>query len=205
MIAEGVIAMIWAAAAMTFFGGTEQLAAAGSPGVVVNNISTTLLGSIGGALAILGVVACPITSGDSAFRSARLGIADAFKLNQSSLINRFIIASPLFTVAVMLTFVDFNIIWRYFAWSNQVIATITLWTGAMYLVRHGRFHWIATLPATFMTSVVTTYIIIAPEGLQMNTDIGYPAGFLTAAIAFGLFIHSLPKARKAGEVLPESI
>lgn len=188
MIAEGVIALIWAAAAMTFFGSTEALAQAGAAGVVVNTISNSMLGKVGGALALLGVVACPITSGDTAFRSARLAIADATKLKQGPIKNRFLIAIPLFIVGISLCFMDFGIIWRYFAWSNQTLATIVLWASAVYLANNGKNFWIAAIPGTFMTGVVTTYIIIAPEGLRMATSIGYPLGILAAMAAIITFL-----------------
>ena len=188
MIAEGIIALIWAAAAMTFFGGTAGLADAGGAAVVVNTISNSLLGKVGGALALLGVVACPITSGDTAFRSARLAIADASSFKQGPIRNRFIIAIPLFAVGVALCFINFSIIWRYFAWSNQTLATIALWAGAVYLSNENKLHWIATLPATFMTAVITTYIIIAKEGFGLSTSIGYPVGMLTAVSVFSFFM-----------------
>ena len=190
MIAEGVIALVWAAAAMSFFGGTEGLAQAGTPGVIVSTISNSILGKVGGALAILGVVACPITSGDTAFRSARLTIADALKYKQGPIINRFMVAIPLFVVGVALCFIDFTIIWRYFAWSNQALATIALWAGAAYLAREGKNHWIASLPGTFMTAVITTYILVAPEGLRLPESVGYPAGVVAAVLAIGLFFKT---------------
>ncbi len=190
MIAEGVIALVWAAAAMSFFGGTEGLAQAGTPGVIVSTISNSILGKVGGALAILGVVACPITSGDTAFRSARLTIADALKYKQGPIVNRFIIAIPLFVVGVALCFIDFTIIWRYFAWSNQTLATIALWAAAAYLARAGKNHWIASIPGTFMTAVVTTYILVAPEGLRLSESIGYPAGIVAAVLAMGFFLKT---------------
>lgn len=190
MIAEGVIALVWAAAAMSFFGGTEGLAQAGTPGVIVSTISNSILGKVGGALAILGVVACPITSGDTAFRSARLTIADALKYKQGPIINRFIIAIPLFVVGVALCFINFTIIWRYFAWSNQTLATIALWAAAAYLARAGKNHWIASIPGTFMTAVVTTYILVAPEGLRLSESIGYPAGIIAAVLAMGFFLKT---------------
>ena len=190
MIAEGVIALVWAAAAMSFFGGTEGLAQAGTPGVIVSTISNSILGKVGGALAILGVVACPITSGDTAFRSARLTIADALKYKQGPIINRFMVAIPLFVVGVALCFIDFTIIWRYFAWSNQALATIALWAGAAYLAREGKNHWIASLPGTFMTAVITTYILVAPEGLRLPESVGYPAGVVAAVLAIGLFLKT---------------
>lgn len=190
MIAEGVIALVWAAAAMSFFGGTEGLAQAGTPGVIVSTISNSILGKVGGALAILGVVVCPITSGDTAFRSARLTIADALKYKQGPIINRFMVAIPLFVVGVALCFIDFTIIWRYFAWSNQALATIALWAGAAYLAREGKNHWIASLPGTFMTAVITTYILVAPEGLRLPESVGYPAGVVAAVLAIGLFLKT---------------
>jgi carbon starvation protein CstA len=195
MIAEGLIALIWAAAAMTFFGGTVGLKEAGAAAVVVNTISTSLLGKAGGVLALLGVVACPITSGDTAFRSARLAIADAIHLPQNPFKNRFLIAIPLFIIGTALCFIDFGIIWRYFAWSNQTLATIALWAAAAYLVQSHRFHWIATIPATFMTAVTTTYIIIAPEGLKLSTAIGYPVGIIAAVAALGALLTKAAKTR----------
>lgn len=188
MIAEGVIALIWAAAAMSFYGGTTGLAGAGTAAVVVNEISTTLMGTIGGILAVLGVVAAPITSGDTAFRSARLAIADAFKVKQDKIKARFIIAIPLFAIGIALCFIDFTIIWRYFAWSNQTLATIMLWTSAVYLIKCGKFHWIATVPATFMTAVITSYILVAGEGFGLSESIGLPAGILAALLALTTFV-----------------
>lgn len=200
MIAEGIIALIWAAAAMTFFdGGVEGLAVAGPAGVVVNTISSSMLGKVGGFLALLGVVACPITSGDTAFRSARLALADAAKFNQGPIKNRLIVAVPLFAVGIGLCFIDFGIIWRYFAWSNQTLATIALWAGAVYLAKNAKAHWIASIPATFMSAVVTTYIIIAPEGLKMSTAVGYPVGILAAVASMGLFLKKAREASAAQE------
>ena len=179
MVSEGLVALIWAAAAMTFFGGLEGLAAeGGKAAIIVNKISSGLLGRVGMVLAILGVVACPITSGDTAFRSIRLTIADALNLKQDSKINRYKIVIPVFAVAIAFLFIPFDIIWRYFSWSNQTLAAIALWSAAVYLKKHGKFYLIALLPALFMTVVVTCYIIVAPEGfytlfvkLGMNVDI----------------------------------
>lgn len=164
MIAEGIIALIWAAAAMSFFGGIEGLAKAGSAAVVVNKISVGILGKFGGALALLGVVACPITSGDTAFRSARLTLADTFKFKQGPILNRFVVAIPLFALGVSLCFIPFSVVWRYFGWSNQTLATIALWAAVKYLANRRKNFWIALIPAMFMTVVVTSYIIAAPEG-----------------------------------------
>ncbi|MBR8700848.1 Peptide transporter CstA [Fusobacterium sp. DD29] len=167
MITEGVVALVWAAAAMSFFGGVEGLATQGSnPAVVVNTISNTVLGKVGGALAILGVVACPITSGDTAFRSARLTIADALNYKQGPIMNRFIIAIPLFAIGIVLCNVNFNILWRYFSWSNQTLAAIALWAAATYLAKNKKFYWIALVPAVFMTVVCTSFIVISPIGFR---------------------------------------
>jgi len=164
MISEGIIALIWAAAAMSFFGGIPQLAEAGTAAVVVNKISVGILGKVGGALALLGVVACPITSGDTAFRSARLTIADSLKYKQGPIANRFVVAIPLFIVGIILCFTPFDVIWRYFGWANQTLATIALWAAVKYLANRGKNYWIALVPAMFMTVVVTSYILAAPEG-----------------------------------------
>ena len=189
MIAEGVIALIWAAAAMAFFGNTGSLAEAGSAAVVVNTISVTVLGTFGGFLALLGVVACPISSGDTAFRSARLAIADAIKLKQGKIANRFIIAIPLFAVGTALCFIDFSIIWRYFAWSNQTLAMMMLWAASAFLVKEKKFHWITSIPAAFMTAVTTTYILLAPEGLSIAPAIAYPLGIGVSVLTFVFFLY----------------
>ncbi|MBU5311268.1 carbon starvation protein A [Tissierella carlieri] len=198
MIAEGVIAMIWAAAGMVFFNGLPGLAEAlsnGGPGGVVNTISITLLGPIGGVLAMLGVIACPITSGDTAFRSARLTIADAMNYEQGPIKKRLALALPLFVVAFGLTRIDFNIIWRYFAWSNQTLAMIVLWTASAYLVKNNKSHWLTTIPATFMTAVSATYILQAPEGFKLSTTIAYPVGAAIAVAAIMFFLIKI-KSRK---------
>ena len=190
MIAEGVVALIWAAAAMAFFpagiAGLNDVLAQGGAGLVVKEVSVGLLGTFGGLLAILGVIACPITSGDTAFRSVRLIFADALKVDQTSKINRLKLALPLFAVGFALTFIDFNIIWRYFAFSNQSLATVVLWASAMYLVHEGKSHWIASLPAVFMTGVCSTYILMAPEGLGLSSAISYPIGFGSCCWCNGL-------------------
>ncbi len=198
MISEGVVALIWAAAAMSFFGGVPQLNATmaitgHNAAWVVNGVSVGLLGKVGGVLAILGVVACPITSGDTAFRSARLTIADTFKFKQGPIKNRFLISIPLFAIGFMLTKIDFAIIWRYFGWSNQTLATIVLWTAGMYMVSIGKKHWMATIPATFMTAVCTSYIIIAPEGFRLSGMIAYPVGIIAAISAMVIFLIAAKK------------
>ncbi|WP_258358760.1 carbon starvation CstA family protein [Moorella sulfitireducens] len=192
MIAESIIALIWAAAAMTFFGSTGGLAnglkGLGGPAGVVNQASFTLLGAVGGVLAILGVVVLPVTSGDTAFRAARLTIAEFLNLKQGPIINRYKIAVPIFAVGFILSQIDFTIVWRYFAWSNQTLAMIALWTAAVYLARQRSFHWVATIPAIFMTAVSITYILQAPEGLHLATTISYPVGLAAAVLALLAFL-----------------
>lgn len=199
MVAEGVIALVWAAVAMAFFGGSEGLAAGlaelGGQSGVVTHISKTLLGPVGAGLAILGVVACPITSGDTAFRSARLTIADAFNIKQDDLTKRFIIALPLFAICVVLTQIDFNIIWRYFAWSNQTLATIFLWTGSVFLLKNKKNHWITTIPATFMSYVCISYILQAPEGFKLDSMISDVTGVIGAVVLFVLFVLKAKKSK----------
>lgn len=200
MVAEGIVALIWAAAAMSFFGSTSALNdtmnANGGAAYVVNIISNTLLGKVGGILAILGVVACPITSGDTAFRSARLTIADAIHLNQGPIKNRFIISIPLFAIGFVLTRINYSVIWRYFAWSNQTLAMVVLWTAAAYLAFNKRNYWIATIPAVFMSAVTSIYILVAPEGFQLSTSIAYPIGAAITIIFFILFMIYIRKVPK---------
>lgn len=201
MIAEGIVAMIWAAAAMTFFGGVRELgetmAQTGHNAAwVVNEICNSLLGKIGGFLAIFGVVAAPITSGDTAFRSARLTIADSLNFSQKSIGKRLVITIPLFAIGFLLTQVNFAIIWRYFGWANQTLATVVLWTAAMYLVTKAKSHWFISLPATFMTAVVTTYILIAPEGFSLSQEIAYPLGIVTALASLAIFLYVGSKKTK---------
>ena len=187
MVTEGVVALIWAAIAMSFFGGVDELnnvmaAQGGNAAFVVNEISYSLLGKIGGVLALLGVVAAPITSGDTAFRSARIIIADTLKQSQGPILNRFLISLPLFVIAFLITKLDFAIVWRYFAWSNQTLATVVLWTITMFLIKYKKNYWISFIPAVFMTAVVTSYLFIAPEGFGMNKTISYSAG-IAASLA----------------------
>ena len=199
MISESVIALIWAAAGVAFYGSTgglqNALAQLGQSGVVYD-VSVSLLGLAGGALAIVGVVVCPVSSGDTAFRSARLTIAEWFHIDQTSLPRRLAVTIPLLAVGAALTQVDFDVIWRYFSWSNQTLAMITLWAAAMYLVRRGgnrRQSLLCALPATFMSGVSCTYILMAEEGFRLSQSIAYPAGVIFAAACAALFGYQLVK------------
>lgn len=203
MVAEGIIALIWAAAAMTFFGGTEGLQAAladGAQGGVVHTISKALMGPVGGVFAILGVIALPVTSGDTAFRSARLTIADIFNIEQGSLQKRLALAVPIMAIGAALSQINFDIIWRYFAWSNQTLAMIMLWASAAYLVKNNKNHWVCTIPATFMTAVSITYIFQAQEGLNLPTSISYPIGIIGAIAGITWFLYYSSKQDKTAKI-----
>ena len=183
MIAESLIALIWAAVGMAFWGGPTELnitlAAHGNNAAwAVNEITRATLGKVGAILALLGVVVAPITSGDSAFRSARLIAADFLHVEQRSIRKRLYISIPLFVVGFAITMMNFGVIWQYFAWINQMLAAVTLWTITSYLIVNRKNYWIALLPAIFMTLVVSLYILIAPEGLLMP----YWSGFAIASV-----------------------
>ena len=177
MVAEGIIALIWAAAAMAFFrvnttDGWESLNAIGGNSTTVMEICKGLLGPVGTVLAIIGVVICPITSGDTALRSCRLIVGEIFKLDQKKIVNRIILTVPLFACVVGISLWNFsapgnfNILWRWFAWSNQVLAAISLWVATGYLYKTANNKWLSLftgVPAMFMTTVVTTYILAEPQ------------------------------------------
>jgi carbon starvation protein CstA len=202
MIAEGIVALIWAAAA-TYFFHTEEgsaLFAAGSgndnAAIIVDSITKEWLGVVGGFLAVLGVIAAPITSGDTAFRSARLIVADFLRIDQKPMSKRLLISIPLFVAGFLILQIDFSVIWRYFAWVNQTLAVFTLWALTVYLVLNKKLYIITLVPALFMTAVCSTYIFIAPEGLALPTSISQLLGLATTLITFAAFI--LWKRKRAG-------
>jgi carbon starvation protein CstA len=202
MVTEGIVALIWAAIAMCFYGGVGELNEVmtlqkGNAAYLVNEISNSLLGRVGGVLAILGVVAAPITSGDTAFRSARLIIADILKYNQQPIWNRIWVSAPLFLAGFALTLVDFGIVWRYFAWTNQTLATVVLWTITAYLIRERKMYWITLVPAVFMTAVVTAYLLVAPEGFSLPLEIAYPVGILAAVVLLAITLVSVARKNKS--------
>ncbi len=198
MIGEGVIALIWCALALSFFGSMDALSEAvanGGPGNVVYTASFGLLGLFGGILAFLGVVILPITSGDTAFRSSRLILAEYFNMEQKSLRNRLMMALPLFVIGGILTQVDFGIIWRYFGFANQTTAVMMLWTASAYLLRHNKLHWVTTVPAMFMTSVCVTFIL-------NNSTLGFdlPMNISTiVGVVFALGVTALVIKRSKGK------
>lgn len=190
MILEGIIAMIWAAAAMSLFdgyGGLKEVLAQGEAALVVSKASTMLLGSFIGTIAILGVIVLPITSGDTAFRSARMIIADYINLSQQSILKRFYIAIPLFVISFILTRMDFSVLWRYFSWANQTTAVIALWVGAMYLLLAKKNYLVAALPAIFMTYNVFVYILSQPIGFGLSLTLSYYISVVLTAFIIFLF------------------
>ena len=205
MITEGIVALIWAAAATYFF--HENGMGESNASVIVDAITKEWLGAIGGVLAILGVIAAPITSGDTAFRSARLIVADFLGLEQRSMRRRLYICIPMFVVAIGLLLYSlrdangFNMIWRYFAWANQTLAVFTLWAITVFLAVSKKPYIITLIPALFMTSVCSTYICIAPEGLGLSHVISYSVGIACVVIAAVWFYVWLgkQKTRKLSE------
>ena len=199
MITEGLVALIWAAVSSYFFfdGGAAEVGSdlgAAAP-TVVTKVSQSWLGILGGILAVLGVVAAPITSGDTAFRSARLIIADFVKVDQKPVHNRLMVGIPLFVAASALLWFNvanadgFNIIWRYFGWANQTLATFALWTATVYLVRNKKGAWylLTLLPAAFMSAVCLTFICIDKTGFHLPASINLSLGFGTFLAALALF------------------
>ena len=202
MLSESVIALVWAAGGVAFYGATgglnEALTNLGQSGVVYD-ISTGMLGTVGGILAIIGVIACPITSGDTAFRSARLILSEMFHLNQKPIKNRLVVTIPLLAVAAVLTQLDFNVLWRYFSWSNQTLAMISLWVATAYLLKthaNKMMSLVTALPATFMSAVSMTYIMMAKEGFKLGAGVGYPVGIVFAVACFAFYLTKLNCAKR---------
>lgn len=192
MITEGIVALIWAAAATYFY--REHGMEENNASVIVDTITKGWLGAVGGVLAILGVIAAPITSGDTAFRSARLIVADFLKLEQKSIRRRLYICVPMFVAAIGLLLYSlrdkdgFDMIWRYFAWANQTLSVFTLWAITVYLARTRKWYGLTLVPALFMTAVCSTYICIAPEGLGLSHWVSYVAGGVCTLIGAVWFI-----------------
>ena len=190
MVLEGLVALCWAAIAMAFFHGQPQLAAvySAAPSVAVNEMATALVGPIGLVLTVIGVVICPITSGDTALRSSRITIADELKINNEKLISRLKLAVPLFLVSFGLTFVDFSLIWRYFAWSQLIVATIVLFSGTAYLMKKEKQYLITLAPAVVCTLIAFAYILQAPEGLRLPAMIANVISVIATVVITTIFI-----------------
>lgn len=191
MIAEGIVAIIWATAAMNYFGsvgGLNKELVTHDPAWIVNMICNTWFGKLGTIIAITGIVVCPITSGDTAFRSARLTIADSLNFDQKSLKNRLFVAIPIFIVGFLLTFLlseQFGTVWKFVGISNQILAAITLWTIAMYFALNKKNHLLVSIPAFILTTICFTYILIAPlktGGMGIPGNISYPLGVVLAVL-----------------------
>lgn len=190
MIAEGVIALIWCMVGLSFYDSQAGLVEAlkGTPSKVVYDSAVGMLGMAGGIMAVLGVVVLPITSGDTAFRAARLTIAEWLNFEQKTLMKRLMIAVPLFVVGFLVSKVDFQILWRYFGWANQTTAMVTLWVTSAYLMNKQKFHWVSTVPAIFMTAVCITFILNAPIGLGLDYDLSVWLGLAITAVSFVAFM-----------------
>ena len=199
--------MIWAAAGMSLFSGENlnELLASGGPAVVVSEIATTMLGAVGGTLAILGVIILPITSGDTAFRGARMIIADYFNIGQSKISKRLMIALPMFVISIALTQMDFNILWRYFSWANQSTAVIALFVGAMYLFVSKKNYWIALIPGIFMLMATTTYILNAKIGFNLPMNVSYIGATVVTVVLTAAFFIAAKRARRDEIPLEEDI
>lgn len=209
MVTEGIVALIWAAAAIAFTGGydgLQQYMGNNSPAILVNDVSKTWLGTFGGILAILGVIAAPITSGDTALRSARLIAADFMNISQKTIAKRLMISVPIFLVCFAVMLMPYEVLWRYFAWCNQVLSVFTLWAITVYLARRRSMYMVTLVPALFMTVVTVTYIFFAPEGLGivstalLGQAIPYEwavcIGLATATVFLTLFARFLKGARR---------
>lgn len=196
MTAEGVIALIWAAAGCALYevtGGLNtglQDALAMGQSAAIYDVCAKTMGGIGVALAMIGVIACPITSGDTAFRSARLTLADWFGMDQNNWKNRLILCVPLLLVGGFISQLDYSIVWRYFSWTNQTLAMIVLWTASMFLFMEKKNYWITAVPATFMSAVSITYFVAASECLNLGTAIAYPVGIIAAIAFLGIFLRA---------------
>ena len=208
MISESIIALIWAAVAMAFFGGVEGLNGwmqdnGNDAGLAVSTISVTTLGVAGSILALLGVVAAPITSGDTAFRSARLIVADMLNFDQRPIWKRLAVSLPLFAVGVGIAFVDFDIIWRYFAWSNQALSVLTLWMITAWLMRRrSRASWLALIPAMIMTYICSSFVFVSDQFIGMGAcDLAYIYGGAVTAIVSGLLMLKIVKDVKRGAAI----
>lgn len=204
MVCEGIIALIWAAAGCAVYNrtgglmtGLSEILASQGQASTVYDVCVKTMGGFGVVLAMIGVIACPITSGDTSFRSARLVIADWFHIDQKSYKKRLYVCVPLLLAGAVISQLDYNVIWRYFSWSNQTLAMIALWTASMYLYKNKKCFWVTAIPATFMSAVSVTYFFYAPECLHLSTAIAYPVGVAAAVVFLFIFLfHSVFKKEK---------
>ena len=190
MVLEGITALCWAAVTLAFFHSQPQLAAsfAGTPSIGVYEMSSKLLNPLGVALIIFGVVICPITSGDTALRSARITISDEWHIDQKKLISRLKIAFPLFLISFALTFVDFSLIWRYFAWLQLIVAVAVLLSGTVYLIQKKKHYMITLIPSIICILISFGYILQAPEGLRLPAMIANIISVILTIIITAIFL-----------------
>ena len=209
MVAEGIVAIIWATAAMAYFGGPDGLNSAMTDGIMIDGVLTKVtpaiavdmicrswLGKVGAVIAVIGVVVCPITSGDTAFRSLRLTIADFLKSDQKPIGKRLLVCIPIFALAYLCCKMDFSTVWNYVGIGNQLLAALVLWTSAAYLINRKKPHWMCSIPATFLTFVCVSYFIMAPMkngGLHLSPALGYALGI---AVALVLLVFCIVKGRR---------
>ena len=190
MVLEGLTALCWAGIAMAFFHGQPQLAViyGATPSIAVNEMATTLLGSVGLVLTIIGVVICPITSGDTSLRSSRITIADELNINQEKIVSRLKLAIPLFIASFALTFIDFSLVWRYFAWTQLIVATLVLFAASAYLIEKHKLYIVTLAPAILCTLIAFAYILQAPEGLNLPSMIANIISIVATSIITIIFI-----------------
>lgn len=195
MVLEGLIALIWAGIAMAFFHGQPQLAAiyGATPSVAVNEMATTLLGPVGLIFTIIGVVICPITTGDTSLRSSRITLADELNIDQKKLVSRLKLALPLFITSFAITFVDFTLIWRYFAWAQLIIAVAVLFAATVYLIQNKKHYIVTLVPAIVCTLITFGYILQAPEGLRLPSMIANVISIIATAIITIIFLKKYKK------------
>ena len=209
MVAEGIVAIIWATAAMAYFGGPDGLNSAMTDGIMIDGVLTKVtpaiavdmicrswLGKVGAVIAVIGVVVCPITSGDTAFRSLRLTIADFLKSDQKPIGKRLLVCIPIFALAYLCCKMDFSTVWNYVGIGNQLLAALVLWTSAAYLINRKKPHWMCSIPATFLTFVCVSYFIMAPMkngGLHLSPALGYALGIAAALV---LLVFCIVKGRR---------
>ena len=190
MVLEGLVALCWAAIALAFFHGQPQLAViyAATPTVAVHEMAAKLVGPIGVILVIIGVVVCPITTGDTALRSSRITIADELHINQEKILSRLKLAIPMFITGYALTFVDFTLVWRYVAWIQLIISTIVLLTATNYLIKNKKLYIITFIPAIICTLISFAYILQAPEGLKLPSTIANILSVIATFIVIAIFL-----------------
>ena len=204
MVAEGMIALIWAAAGCSLYEvtgglstGLQNVLSSGQAAAIYDVCKSTM-GKVGVVLAMIGVIACPITSGDTAFRSARLTLADWAGLDQRKYTKRLMLCVPLLGAGAVIGHLDYTVVWRYFSWTNQTLAMIVLWTASMFLYKEKKNYWLTAVPAVFMSAVSMTYFFCAPEclgKLGLTTTVAYPVGIILAAVFLGIFLHSTRKTQ----------